>query len=468
MKEAMEQAPSYRRTRSLVVNSRLLLLTGFGGLLLLMAFAEFDGVRALRQIQTRNDDIRKEFLLRTRVLERIRADLYVSGTYVRDYLLEPESGQAESHRYKLLETRKDMDSALQQYQGLLNAPEARPFQVLLRELADYWSLLQPVFRWSTDQRRRAGYTFLRDEVFPRRMAILGIADQIGALNESQLNDGKVEVEDAFAQVRRGLTIAIGLTVGLGLLLAAFSMSKILGLEAETAEHYKEISQAREELKQLSARLVAAQENERRSISRELHDEVGQALTGVRVEMANLSTQIRNRDLDASAVKADEIKELLENSIAVVRNMALLLRPSMLDDLGLIPALEWQAREVSKRTGIAVKIAAELVSEELPEEHKTCIYRVVQEALHNSEQHAGARNVRVTVSQEADRLLLSIKDDGAGFDARRERGLGLLGIEERVSYLGGSFQIDAAPGYGTVLSVVLPLVESPVRQAHELV
>ena len=75
------------------------------------------------------------------------------------------------------------------------------------------------------------------------MAILGIADQIGALNESQLNDGKVEVEDAFAQVRRGLTIAIGLTVGLGLLLAAFSMSKILGLEAETAEHYKEISQA---------------------------------------------------------------------------------------------------------------------------------------------------------------------------------------------------------------------------------
>jgi signal transduction histidine kinase len=142
-------------------------------------------------------------------------------------------------------------------------------------------------------------------------------------------------------------------------------------------------------------------------------------------------------------------------------MALLLRPSMLDDLGLIPALQWQAREVSKRTGMAVKIAAELVSEELPEEHKTCIYRVVQEALHNSERHAGARNVRVTVRQETDRLLLSIEDDGAGFDAQHERGLGLLGIEERVSYLGGRFQIESAPGHGTVLSVVLPL-------AHELV
>jgi signal transduction histidine kinase len=111
--------------------------------------------------------------------------------------------------------------------------------------------------------------------------------------------------------------------------------------------------------------------------------------------------------------------------------------------------------------MAVKVAAELVSEELPEEHKTCIYRVVQEALHNSVRHAAARNVRVTVRQQGDRLVLSIEDDGAGFDAQHERGLGLLGIEERVTYLGGSFKIDSAAGHGTVLNVVLPL-------AHELV
>ena len=451
-----------------MVNSRLLLVTGFGGLLMMMAFAEFDGVHALRQIQTKNDDIREEFLLRTRVLERIRADLYVSGTYVRDYLLEPESGKAENHRYKLLETRKDMDSALQQYRGLLNAQETRPFHGLTEELAAYWGVLQPVFQWSTDQRQRGGYAFLRDEVFPRRMAMLGIADQIGDINESQLNDGKEEVQKTFAQVQRGLTIAIGLTVGLGLLLAAFSIHKILGLETKTAEHYKEISNARAELKQLSARLVEAQENERRSISRELHDEVGQALTGVLVEMANLSTHIRNRDLDAVAVKADEIKKLLENSISVVRNMALLLRPSMLDDLGLLPALQWHAREVSKRTGIRVKVAAEQLFEDLPEEHKTCVYRIVQEALHNSVRHSGARNVRVAVSQEEGHLRLSIEDDGAGFNPQQERGLGLLGIQERVSYLGGRFQVDSAPGRGAVLRVALPLAESGAQRARELV
>src|SRR5664279_796857 len=165
---------SLRRNKALAANNRLVLVAGFGGLLMLMAFAEFDGMRGLWQIQKSNDEIREDFLLRTRVLERIRADVYVSGTYVRDYLLEPESGKAEGHRYSLLEARNDMDSALQQYRALLNAQEARPFQVLTQELAAYWSVLEPVFRWTAEQRRRDGYAFLRDELFPRRMSMLGI------------------------------------------------------------------------------------------------------------------------------------------------------------------------------------------------------------------------------------------------------------------------------------------------------
>jgi len=460
------ERPPSRRRHFLIGNTRIVLLTGFGGLLLMLAFAGFDGVRALRQIQTQNDRIREEFLLRTRVLERIRADLYVSGTYVRDYLLEPESGKAEGHRDKLLETRKDMQEALAQYRALLSKQEARPFEVLTRELADYWNLVQPVLQWSAMQRQHAGYTFLRDELFPRRTAMLRIAGQIGSINESQLDQGKVQMQATFARVRRGLTVATGLTIVLGILLVFFSIRRMMNLETKAVDHYNEILQARAELKRLSARLVAAQEDERRSISRELHDEVGQALTGVLVEMANLSTLIRNRDLDGVTAKADEIKKLLESSISVVRNMALLLRPSMLDDLGLLPALQWQAREVAKRTGIRVRIAAEQVSEDLPEEHKTCVYRVVQEALHNSVRHSGARNVKVTVRQEERRLLLRIEDDGAGFDAQQERGLGLVGMGERVSYLGGKFLIDSAAGRGTTLSVELPLQPSAAWEVVE--
>jgi signal transduction histidine kinase len=438
------------------VKSRVILTAGFGGLLLLMTFSAVDGIQALQQIQTSNDTIREQFLNRTRVLERIRADVYVSGTYVRDYLLEPESGKAEGHRDSLVEDRRDMDSALAEYRTLIDDREIAPFQGLIRQLTDYWSVLEPVFRWTPGQRRRDGYLFLRDEVFPRRQSMLAIANQIGALNEAQLDAGRLKVEETFRQSRRRLALTVLLTVGLGLILAIFTTRKILGLEDETAGHYSEMAQAREELQQLSARLVQAQEEERRSISRELHDEVGQSLTGVLVEMANVSTLIRARDLDGVAVKAAEVKRLLEGSIGVVRNMALLLRPSMLDDLGLVPALEWQAREVSKRGGVWVEVDAASVPEDLPEEHKTCVYRVVQEALHNIVQHASARRVKIAVRQDQGRLILAIEDDGRGFDPRLQKGMGLVGMEERVRHLGGSFEVQSRPGAGAVLHISLPL------------
>jgi signal transduction histidine kinase len=286
--------------------------------------------------------------------------------------------------------------------------------------------------------------------------MLAIADKIGALNESQLNAGKTRVEQAFLQSRRRLSVTIGLTVGLGLLLATFSMRKILRLETETSQHYGEMARARAELQQLSARLVEAQENERRSISRELHDEVGQSLTGVLVEMANLSNFIRSRELQAVSDKAAEVKKLIEDSIGVVRNMALLLRPSMLDDLGLVPALEWQAREVSKRGVVWVEVNAGPMPDDMPEEHKTCIYRIVQEALHNIVQHARARQVTVTVRQEGEQLRLIIQDDGAGFNPQREKGMGLIGMQERVSHLGGVFAVRSKPGEGTAVEVTLPM------------
>ncbi len=444
------------RRKAPLLSSRVVLMAGFGGLLLLMAFAQIDGINVLRRIQTANDDSRKGFLLRTRVLERIRGDLYVSGTYVRDYLSEREPGKAEGHRYSLLETRSDMDSALSQYRALLNEQELQPFQALNRELAEYWSVLQPALQWSAAEREKSGYDFLRDEIFPRRMAMLRIADRIARLNESQVQSATDRLDAIFGGFRNRLTGLTGLTIGLGFALAFFTTYRILRLEEKTAVHYREISSTRAELQQLSARLVAAQETERRTISRELHDEVGQALTGALVEMANASNLIRARNLEAAAGKTDEVKKLIEGSITVVRNMALLLRPSMLDDLGLVPALEWQAREAARLSGLRVKVVAEDVPEELPDEYKTCIYRVVQEALHNCIKHSEAQNATVTVRREAKELNLAIEDDGKGFDSARNRGLGLLGMQERVSFLGGVFSARSVPGKGVTIRVTLPL------------
>jgi signal transduction histidine kinase len=149
---------------------------------------------------------------------------------------------------------------------------------------------------------------------------------------------------------------------------------------------------------------------------------------------------------------------VEGAVRVIRNMALLLRPSMLDDLGLIPALKWQARECAKRTSMNVSVAADLDSDDLPDEYKTCVYRVVQEALHNCERHSQAATVRIRVEQNPGRLTLVIQDDGQGFDVRHMKGAGLLGIQERVARLGGMSSVHSQPGGGTILSVELPFPE----------
>ena len=207
---------------------------------------------------------------------------------------------------------------------------------------------------------------------------------------------------------------------------------------------------------LSAKLVQAQEAERRALSMELHDEVGQSLSAVLVELKNLSIRLDAQVPAASRNNIESIKGLVEGTVRVVRNMALLLRPSMLDDLGLIPALRWQAREMSKRTSMDVGVATELTGDNLPEGYKTCLYRVVQEALHNCERHSHATTVRIRVHRQNGRLILSIQDDGVGFDVRQVKGLGLLGMEERVTRLGGTFGIDSEIGAGTMLTVELPV------------
>ena len=164
-------------------------------------------------------------------------------------------------------------------------------------------------------------------------------------------------------------------------MASFSTRRILKLEDQARLRYEETADARSQLKDLSARLVQAQETERRALSRELHDEVGQSLSAVLVELRNLSAGLGIRSAEQSRSHVETVKSLVESAVRVIRNMALLLRPSMLDDLGLIPALKWQARECAKRTSMNVSVATEVSTPTIfPDEYKTCVYRVVQEAL----------------------------------------------------------------------------------------
>jgi signal transduction histidine kinase len=444
------------KTDRLLRRSRFALALGFGGVLVIMALAGTDALRVLHDFHRNDDRIRRRFLAQNRLLNDIRSQVYVSGTYVRDYLLEPETARAEDFRTSLELVRREMEASLAAYGRDVSPPEQTHYRALRQELNGYWGILEPIFNWTPQERRTTGYTFLRDEVFPRRQNMLALADRIAALNEQQMNAGNDELAALLRRFQTRFAITLLAALAFGSVMAIFSMRRILRVEEEAHVRYMDALDARGQLKELSARLVQAQETERRALSRELHDEVGQSLSAVLVELRNLSTGLAVRQEQQWRNQVETIKGIVENTIRVVRNMSLLLRPSMLDDLGLIPALKWQARELSKRTSMDVSVTAELQSEDLPDEYNTCIYRIVQEALNNCANHSRATSVRIRVEQKQNRLSLSIQDDGQGFDAANVKGLGLLGIQERVARLGGTAQVRSAPGGGTTLSISLPM------------
>jgi len=455
-----------RRFDRLVLSTRLALVAGFGGLLVIITLAGIDTIRVLEEIRQNGDQIRQDFLAQNHTLNNIRSDLYLSGTYVRDYLLEPEPERAESYRSTLEQVRTEMDTALESYGSRLDPQESKDYAALKIELSRYWDVLGPVLQLNAHDRQQKGYVFLRDEVFPRRMAMLDIANRIASINEQQLNSGNTRDAALLSSFQTRLAVTLAISLALGVALATFSMRRILNLESKAHLQYKDVVEARRQLENLSARLVQAQETERRSVARELHDEVGQALSAVLVELRNLSTGLAIQSEEQLSKHVETIKGLVENTVRTVRNMSLLLRPSMLDDLGLIPALRWQAREVSRQTCMDVAVSTDLVSDDLPDEYKTCIYRVVQEALHNCSRHSHATAVRINVTQEPQHLTLSIRDNGKGFDVKQSKGLGLLGIEERVAHLGGKCELRSEPGSGTVLAIELPFTQQQSANSSE--
>jgi PAS domain S-box-containing protein len=225
----------------------------------------------------------------------------------------------------------------------------------------------------------------------------------------------------------------------------------------------------EDLQRLSVELMSAQEAERKRISRELHDELGQALTAMRINLAALENELLPALAPASGEKLTETGRAVDEMLDHVHELSLAFRPTMLDELGLVPTLRWYVDRYARRVGIEVEFEASNLEDRLPPELETALYRVVQEAFTNIARHAQARRVRLHLARRGSRVTASIQDDGVGFDAEQRpsispsgSGAGLVGMRERITLLGGAFSLRAAPGRGTRLSVELPV--SPRRAA----
>jgi signal transduction histidine kinase len=197
-------------------------------------------------------------------------------------------------------------------------------------------------------------------------------------------------------------------------------------------------------------VVEAQELERARLARELHDETGQALTSILLGLKPLE-----QSAEAEAVGA--VRELVVSTLQNVRRLAVELRPSALDDFGLVPAVERLSETFREQSGLEVDLAAHLGEERLLPEAETTLYRVIQEALTNVVKHAGASRVSILLQRKQGAVVAVVEDDGSGFDpdATREDALGLAGMRERLALVGGKLQVESSPGRGTTIAAEVP-------------
>jgi signal transduction histidine kinase len=241
----------------------------------------------------------------------------------------------------------------------------------------------------------------------------------------------------------------------GLAVAILSVSLTRRLEKEYQREHEATLAAKLDLQRLSARLVAAQEEERQSLSRELHDQVGQTLTAIKIDLARAEQSLLPSQSDLID-RLRRARQGAEETLEIIRRMSMLLRPSMLDDLGLSAALGWYIKQFSASTSIRVSLNDDGSADHLPAADKTSLYRIVQETLTNCARHAEARSVHITLASEDHCYKVQIADDGKGFvPSQTPRGLGLVGIGERVAGMGGLLNLKSAPGAGTQIAISIP-------------
>ncbi len=434
-----------------------------GGLLLLIYTSLATTSRKAEEIYAQLDQLNTHHREVESKLRRLRSDVHLPSIYIRDYLLDTDQEEGPLYRQHLTELRQSHTATVQQLRALLPPDAAPRMDNLQTGLDQYWQAFEPLFEWSTYEKIMRSARFLRREVLPRREAVLEITGDIEQLNNANLAAQREEVTRRLTSFREDLHRRLWRALFLGLVVALVAVLRLRALERRSELQRAHAERAEQEMRLLSQQLVAAQEEERKKLTRELHDHVGQMLTALRMEIGRADRARTGSDSQLGQA-IGEAKRLLDTILRSVRDLVMGLRPSMLDDFGLQPALEWHVRDFRRRFNIPVDLSLSGDLDALPDQYRTCVYRIVQEALTNCARHAHATRVEIGVQLEQNTLELRIADDGTGIDPARTRGVGLLGIEERVRELHGAFQIGSRQPHGTELHVTLP-VTTPIEEVH---
>jgi signal transduction histidine kinase len=439
---------------------RTVLLLGFGLTLGLWLFSGYYFTRRVADVQRQSASIHQRYMHSQELLSTVRTQVLLGAVYVRDALLDPTPGAVITYRTQLEAALRHVEDALQHYEPIIDSrSETSQIAQLRAEVDSFRATVLDVLATDSSRWRADARFLLRDRIMPKRQAVIRVSEEVQALNRAAFVEQQQASARVYATTQRRIWTQFGLALAASFAIGLVATRHVSGLEWRLREQQARDAANSRDLQRLSSQLISAQEEERRTIARELHDEVGQALTAIKVELA-----LAQRSVEAaggSPAILEEARTITDGALHTVRDLSRLLHPALLDDLGLCAAVEAYVREFRKRHAVSVELLHERMDERLPQATEAAAYRIVQEALTNVVRHAHATSCRVYIQRLVNTVLVTIQDDGIGFDADAivasdaSHGLGLLGIRERAAQLRGTVRIETAPGHGTRITVELP-------------
>jgi signal transduction histidine kinase len=414
----------------------------------------------MAELERRSSDINARYTRAQDLLTTVRGQVLMGSVYVRDALLDPNPATADEYRHQLEESYRTADEALKIYVPVVDVPNEQERITRLRhELDDFRRTLLDVL--ATDSRRwpAEARDLLRRRIMPKREGVMHVSEEVQALNRAAFVQQQLDIASLYRATQRRVWQTVGVALAVSVAIALTATFYAGRLERRIRRQRERDVETTRDLQRLSSQLLTAQEEERRTIARELHDEVGQVLTAIKVELAVAQRTIESQGGDTSALQ--DARAITDGALHTVRDLSRLLHPAMLDDLGLPATVEWYLKGFGRRHGIRIELLQDRTEDRLAAETEAGAYRIVQEALTNVAKHAQASTCRVFLQRLTHTLLVTIEDDGIGFDAAAtaepgaSRGIGLMGIRERVAQLRGELRIESAPGRGTRLTVEIP-------------
>ena len=450
--------------------TRAAVIVGFGLIGGIWLVVGYYFTSRMGELERRSADIDRRYMQAQDLLATTRSQVLMGSVYVRDALLDPNPAAAAEYQRLLQESYRSADEALRGYVPVLDVPgEQERVARLRRELDDFRRTLLDVL--TTDSRRwpLEARDLLRHRIMPKREGVMRISDEVQSLNRSAFVRQQAEIGALYRAIQRRVWQSFGLALAASLGIALLATLHAGRLERRIERQRDREAESARDLQRLSSQLLTAQEEERRSIARELHDEVGQVLTAIKVELAMAQRGIEASGGDREALAG--LRAITDGALSTVRDLSHLLHPAMLDDLGLPAAIEWYAKGFERRHGVRIELLQEHMDERLTADTEAAIYRILQEALTNVAKHAQATRCRIYLQRLPHTLLVTIEDDGVGFEPaasgtpRGARGLGLIGIRERVAQIRGELRIEATPGMGTRLTVEVPAAARMAEPAH---